>query len=257
MQAKVKADRGEGTTVLYVPGIDGTGELLLGCAPRLEAHFRLLRFSYSAGSEEDQYRALADSVARAAQAAGVERCLVLCESFGGAVGLQLALDHPALVRGVMVVNSFAHYSKPGRLHLSRLLAPFVPKVFFRAGRHLFAPFTLFGKRSASSALQAFRQLGGAYFDEAFMRRLGMLERLDLRPRLAEIRQPVSLFAGDRDRIVASVDCLRAMATALPNAQFEIIPGGGHLVLPLDDEPWPERLQELARRAFLADGPKEI
>ena len=250
MYAKLLADQGKGTPVLYVPGIDGTGELLLGCAPRLEAEFRLLRFHYHAGPEADSYAGLAASIAGIARELKLERCLVLCESFGGAVGLQLALDFPELVGGVMVVNSFAHYSQPGRLWLSRMLAPMTPKAFFRVGRHLMAPFSLFGRRLEREALALFRAQGGTYFDEAFLRRLELLATLDLRPRLPELQQPVALYAGDRDRVVESLDCLGEMQESLPDATLEVISGGGHLILPLAGEPWPERMHELARRAGL-------
>lgn len=253
MYAKLLADEGKGTPVLYLPGIDGTGELLLGCAPRLEAEFRLLRFHYYAGPEADSYSGLAASIAEICGELKLERCLVLCESFGGAVGLQLALDFPELVGGVMVINSFAQYSQPGRLWLSRMLAPLTPKACFRVGRHLLAPFSLFGRRLEREALALFRAQSGTHFDEAFQRRLKLLASLDLRPRLGELKQPVALYAGDRDRVVASLRSMGEMAKNLPNATLEVVSGGGHLILPLASEPWPERLHELAQRAGL-EGP---
>ena len=134
-----------------------------------------------------------------------------------------------------------------------MLAPMTPRAFFRVGRHLLAPFSLFGRRLESQALALFRAQSGTYFDDAFRRRLEMLAQLDLRPRLAEIRQPVALYAGDRDRVVESVSCLGEMAKSLPDATLEVISGGGHLVLPLASEPWPERVKALAKRAGFPDG----
>jgi pimeloyl-ACP methyl ester carboxylesterase len=248
MYAKLLSDRGDGRPVLYVPGIDGTGDLLLGCAERLQAGFRLLRFRYDAGPEDDGYDTLARSIAELAVQNDVPRCLVLCESFGGAVGLQLALEHPKLVAGVMVVNSFAHYPEQGRLALSRMLAPLTPRSIFRAGRYLLAPHSLFGKRDDGEALRLFRELHGSYFDAAFRRRLDMIAGLNLEPRLGEIQQPVALFASDHDRVVPSLRTMASLQKGLPQATLEVVLGGGHMILPLADEPWPERMAQLAQRA---------
>ncbi|MCB9915993.1 MAG: alpha/beta hydrolase [Planctomycetes bacterium] len=249
MNARVLAEGGAGTPLVYVPGIDGTGELLLGLTPRLEACFRLVRLAYDVREPRaDGYAELAASVAEVVRARGVARCLVLCESFGGAVGLQLALDAPELVAGVCVVNSFAYYPERGRLALARGLSPLVPEAAFHFGRRWLAPRNLFGRRRDRAALEAFRALPGNFFDEGYERRLDMIRALDLRPRLGELRQPVALYAGDADRIVPSVECLGEVHALVHQATLDVLPGGGHLVLPLAAEPWPERLQELGRRA---------
>ena len=76
----------------------------------------------------------------------------------------------------------------------------------------------------------------------------MIAGLDLLPRLSELRIPVALVAADRDRIVPSVPCAQEMAAHLPDVTLEVVPGGGHLILPLAAQPWQERLDALAERA---------
>lgn len=253
MIAKLRADRGSGAGVVYVPGIDGTGELLLGTAARLEEDFRLLRFHYLAEGEAspatDSYANLAASIAEGVRARGMERCVVVCESFGGAVGLQLALDHPQLVRGLIVVNSFAHYPSPNRLAWSMRLAPHLPRSLFNFGRRWLAPRSLFGHRREADAVARFRALPGAFFDAGYIRRLAMIAELDLRPRLREVAQPVALYASSSDRIVPSTTSMAALHAALPDSTLEVIEGAGHMVLPLSDEPWPERVREMVERAL--------
>ena len=46
MQVEILATAGSGPPLVYVPGIDGSGELLLGAAARLERRFRLTRLCY-------------------------------------------------------------------------------------------------------------------------------------------------------------------------------------------------------------------
>ena len=90
MFAEVLSDRGRGTTVVYLPGIDGSGQLLLGTAPRLEERYRLVRMRYrlSANPDHRTYAHLARSAIEAVTLRGVERMVLLAESFGGAVALQ-------------------------------------------------------------------------------------------------------------------------------------------------------------------------
>lgn len=59
------------------------------------------------------------------------------------------------------------------------------------------------------------------------RQLLLLHRLDLRPMLAEIRQPVMLVVGDRDPVIgrAYEDVLMK---GLPNAGKVILEGCGHM-----------------------------
>jgi aminoacrylate hydrolase len=249
MRAYLHTDRGSGPALLYVPGIDGTGDLMLGTASRLEQEFRLLRLKYRAEGERgaDTYEALAASIAGVCKEQGVERCVVVAESFGGAVALQLALDFPDLVSGLMVVNSFAHFPGTWRLRVSELLSGFVPRWLFELGRKTFVPLSLFGARSEKALVEEFRALPGAFFDEAYMRRMAMIRGLDLRPRLGELRQPTMLFASDGDRIVPALVTMAIIEAAVPQATLTLVKGGGHLILPLAEEPWVERVQELLGR----------
>ncbi len=249
MRALLRSDRGSGFPVLYIPGIDGTGELLLGTASRLEERFRLLRLAYEVEgpAEADSYEGLASSIARICEEEGIQRALLLAESFGGAVALQLALDSPDLVEGLMLVNSFAHFDRPGRLGFSRLVAPWIPHPVFDFCRSRFAPRTLFGQLGDDEALRAFRALPGAFFDHAYRRRLAMIAGLDLRPRLGEIRGPTALFASELDRVVSARRLMTQIAEGLPQATLEHVPRGGHLILPLAAQPWAERLSELLAR----------
>jgi pimeloyl-ACP methyl ester carboxylesterase len=109
--AEVVSDRGRGTPLVYLPGIDGSGQLLLGTAARLEERFRLIRLRYrlSANPSHRTYAHLASSVVAAVSLRGVDRMALLAESFGGAVALQAAIDFPDRVIALALVNTFAHY----------------------------------------------------------------------------------------------------------------------------------------------------
>lgn len=247
MQIEILSTAGAGPELVYVPGIDGSGELLLGTAARLEHRFRLTRLAYR-GDEHGDHASLAAGVADAIERAAAGRALVLAESFGVAVALQTALDHPRHVAGLALVNGFARYRDRLGLAITRGLFSLAPEIWIRRARAGFAQRGLFAPRRDEAALRALLELDGDWFGAAYRARLVLIQRLDLRARLDQVRCPVSLFASDQDRVVAALPAAREMAAALPDVTLCVLPHAGHVVLPLAEEPWEERLTELARRA---------
>lgn len=247
MIAKLRSELGTGAPVVYVPGIDGTGAFLMGTEERLGEHFHLFTLRYEAGGE-DTYEALARSVVETAAERIEGRFILLSESFGGAVALQAALDHPDKVAGLAVINSFCHYRRRVRIALSRWFGGFMTPKLFGFARRAVVPHGLLGPRRTPELVDAFLRTTLTKFDESYQARLAMIQGLDLRPRLAEIEQPVLLCAAENDRVVDSLPAARVMAAGLPNAELITLPNAGHLVLPLPEEPWVERLQRLAERA---------
>lgn len=228
--------------------------MLLGTAARLELRWRLVRLCYRAepvrpevALEVDTYPALAGSIAARCDELELRRCLVVAESFGGAVAMQLALDYPEVVAGLLIVNSFARFPSRARLAWALRASPYVPRFAFDLGRRWFAPRALFGRLREPEAITAFRALPGTFFDRAYGRRLRMIAGLDLFPRLGELSQPTALVAGDADRIVPSVSCLGEVEARLPDATLERVAGGGHMILPLASQPWEERFMRLQQR----------
>lgn len=265
MFAEVLSDRGRGQAVVYLPGIDGSGQLLLGTAPRLEERYRLVRMRYrlSANPDHRSYSHLARSAIEAVALRGIERMVLLAESFGGAVAIRSALDFPARVEALALVNTFARYRRRGSLAVSRIVLRSTPAWAVRAGRRLFAPRLLFGGRDDRQAIDEFLGRGGRStrsrrkpdatevlwrLDEGYHCRMRMIQGLDLRSELQRMRQPVLLIASGRDRIVDSVRQARDMASLLPDAELEILPQRGHVVLPVRDIDWPAHLDRLIARA---------
>jgi pimeloyl-[acyl-carrier protein] methyl ester esterase len=62
--------------------------------------------------------------------------------------------------------------------------------------------------------------------EALRTGLQLLRDTDLRPRLAEIQQPVLVMQGSRDRLTP-VQAGETLAAMLPEARFERIESAGH------------------------------
>lgn len=249
MQAQIKGDRGSGAAVVFLPGMDGTGELLLGTAARLEAHFRLLRFCYvgeGMPGSAATYERLADTAAECLAQSGVQRALVLAESFGGGVALQLALRHRKIVRGLALVNTFAWFPHPLRARLGAALFPWTPTTAVRLARRVIGRRLFFRPRRDAEAEASFLRHATGFEDASFAARMNAVPRLDLRDRLAGIHVPCQLYASTHDRVVPSRRTMTTLAQGLPHATLELIPRANHIVLPLPEEPWLERLQALDR-----------
>src|SRR5439155_19195710 len=88
---------GNGTPLVLVPGLNGTGELFYRQIPSLRQAYRVA--TYALRDDAPTLDALADDLARVIEAvAPVERrAMIVGESFGGAVALTRALKHPERV----------------------------------------------------------------------------------------------------------------------------------------------------------------
>ena len=237
--------------VVYVPGIDGTGELLLGTAKRIEAQNRLMRVRYiHEGMDGDAalYEHLADSIAQRMEEAQIRGAIVLAESFGGGVALTLALRHPDLVCGLMLVNTFCYYPQRVRIRLGAALVPFTPKRLLSLGRMGLAGKLFFRPRKDPEAEALFKQAIPGFAAGGYAERMKAIPELDLRDRLADVTLPCDLYCASHDTVVPSKVTMRVLHKGLPNSTLTIVERANHIILPLSEEPWVERLAALAARA---------
>ena len=247
MRAEPHGPMGRGPTVAYIPGIDGRGEMLFGTEACLAASFELHRFRY-VGTEArgaELYDTLADSI--------IEHLpegpsVVIAESFGGAVALSVALRAPERVRGLLLVNTFARFPRRVRIRAGAMLMPFVPTRPVAWARRLVVPSLLVRPRRDAAAERSIRSMRPGMLDGGFPARLRAIRDLDLTGALGRIQVPCALYASTHDRVVPSLKTMAEIASLLPNATLERVERAGHIVLPLEAEPWPERVEELLRRA---------
>ncbi|TNM37499.1 alpha/beta fold hydrolase [Nocardioides albidus] len=168
------------------------------------------------------------------------------DSVGGAVGLQLALDHPQRITSLTVLCSAARFGTPEawreRAALVRAegMAPMVAS----------SPARWFGPAivAAGSDLvhAALRDLA-AVDAEGYARTCEALATFDVTARLATVSAPVLAVAG-ADDVATPPELLATIADAVPRGRLDVIPGVGHLA-PLEA---PDRVASLLS-AFLRTG----
>lgn len=187
-------------------------------------------------------RELAGVVADALTGLGVSEAVVFGVSMGGDVVLNLALDHPDLVAGLVLIapGGLAPIIRNRWTHLCAWTALQSPDWLLRA-------IAVLGNRFAGTAIRAIVRdpatlpaevvdeftrearapgAGLAYgrYNQATVGRRGMLN--DLTGRVHEITAPTLLFHGANDSMVDPAGSERA-AARMPSAELALVPDCGH------------------------------
>lgn len=220
---------GSGPLLIYIAGLDGTGQLFFKQAPRLTPAYRVVTFR-SRDNGQFTYDDLADDVAAIIRDLGEPRATILGESFGGTVALNFSLRYPGMVERLVVINSFPRFRNRLTIKLGvRLASGLSFRLLWPARRAGSILGLLVDGVSGVDRRQfwtAIRTVSG----QAYLRRLQLIEKLNVVSRLSEIRIPSLFVAGDRDLLISSVREANAMAARMPNARVRIIKGAGHACL---------------------------
>lgn len=179
----------------------------------------------------------ADLTVALMDALGIEQAVLIGNSAGGTVALHTALKYPERVRALVLVDAavYAGGGAPAWIRpllntpqmnrlgplLARSLAGEQGMAFLRSAWHDPSKIT-------AEIIAGYRKpLQVANWDRALWELTKASRESDLAQRLAQVKQPVLVISGDDDRIVPVEQSMR-LARELPNAQWIVIPGCGHL-----------------------------
>ena len=220
---------GEGTPVVLVPGIDGTGLLFHRQVPLLASDHRVTTYRLRDDASSmavlvEDLRRVVDTTSGAGASA-----VVVGESFGGALALSFALAHPDRVRRLVVINSFPYFEPQIRLRLGVHGLRAMPWGAMPLARRLTA-FRLHSGHTHRHEVERFLEVTRATTKQGYLGRLRLLTRYDVRDRLSELRPPTLFLASELDHLVPSVEQARLMADRVPGATLRILDGHGHICL---------------------------
>jgi pimeloyl-ACP methyl ester carboxylesterase len=209
------------TTLLLLPGLDGTGLVFEPLVTHLPAEIETQLVRYPA----DRLMSLQEHVAFAKKQCPKKKPFVLlAESFSGPIALQLLADPPENLIGVIFVATFAHYPSPFLLDAGRMLPQGLLLKLFTTT--LFSRFFCLGKASAD-AVKLFRKALKSVQLNVLSQRLKILAELPPPPEIT-FSGPCLYIQASNDRLVSS----RAVAPLqrhLPQLQVEKI-HGPHIIL---------------------------
>ncbi len=221
--------RGNGRSVILVPGMNGTADLFYCQVPLLERSYRVATYSLRDDAESlDRLAAdLADLVD--VVASSERQAIVVGESFGGAVALTTALRYPERIAALVVLNSFPHFGPQIRLRLAIAGLKVMPWGAMSLVRQLTA-FRLHSPHTHRNEVRQFIARTVNATREGYLNRLALLKRYDVRARLHDITCPVLFLAAENDHLVPSVEQARYMSERVPGSVMRILEGHGHICL---------------------------
>jgi 3-oxoadipate enol-lactonase len=165
---------------------------------------------------------------------GVQRFSYAGVSIGGAIGQQLALTAPDRVDRLVIIASAAQFADPPswsvradqvRAEGTGVLAP------SRTGTWFTAEWSEQEPKEAERLVRMLRDTPA----EGYATCCEAIGAFDVRDRLGEISAPTLTIAGEQDP-ATTVDMVRAIADAIPGAEFVVVPGAAHLPDATDPEP---------------------
>jgi len=227
------AQSGEGTPLFLFHSLLSDRASFDAIVPELEKSFRVIvpelpGFGRSR-AVEGGLAAVADRMAEAVRdAAGGVPAIVLGNGYGGFVVLQMAIRHPEIASKLVLADSGAAFSEPGREAFRNMAKVSREKgleaITDVAMRRLFAP----DFQAQHSELMRDRREAFLRTDpDVFRSACDALAGLDLRAELAAVKVPVLVLVGEHDEATPP-PMSRELAAGLPHAELKIIPGCAHV-----------------------------
>jgi pimeloyl-ACP methyl ester carboxylesterase len=252
---------GEGPPLVFIHGAMDSAAAWVMPISRLSEHFRCVAYDLPTGRGDGArlHRTThADLVAdlwALLDHVHAPRSYVLGSSFGATVALAAMRERPDRLPRAVLQGGLAH--RPLR-KVERFLARlgrFLPGTTGRLPLRNKFTYKVNGRGFVGKPEALYRyfvETTGRTPVRAFARQALILDTVDLRPQLAEVRQPVLLFCGDRD-VVAPMPFQDVLLRGLPNAGRVVVEGCGHV----PGYSHPEVLAEVVRQFLTPPAPEKL
>lgn len=219
---------------IFLPGMDGTGLLFSTQEQGLRNHadIRCVVLPSGAGVTWED---LAEQVIRTLRheiRLTHSKDVYLCgESFGGCLALLVALYAPDLIDYLILVNPATAFQRRIWANWSAGALNLLPELAYSLSCSMLLPFlanlSRVDMQEAQALLGAMRSVGYS----AALNRINLLKHFQLTDeQYRHIMQPTLIVAGERDRLLPSVDEAYWLASLMPDARVHRLPHSGHACL---------------------------
>jgi pimeloyl-ACP methyl ester carboxylesterase len=201
---------------VIVPDLRGFGDTSLG------------NVDPTTGISMTQY---ADDLAALLDACGIQEPIVLCGfSMGGYIAFQFVKSYSDRLRGLVLCDTRAaadtEEARAGRIKMAEHVGEWgAERVAEIMGPKLFAPETFAKQPELVEDVR--RVVMNTLPDAIAAAQRGMAARPDVTSELPSINVPTLVIAGEHDAISPPEE-MRAIAAAIPGAEFVLVPGAGHM-----------------------------
>ncbi len=219
---------------IYLPGMDGTGELFHRQVPQLSQSFdiRCLSIPPEDRSDWDQLTERTLSLIHRERTQHPERPLYLCgESFGGCLALQVALRSAQWLKHLILINPASSFRQRPWVQWGAGLTQFLPQPFYRLSVVGLLPLLASLGRMEQSDRQALFNAMNSVPQETSAWRMELLRQFDVdQSQLQQLKLPTLVIAGQADLLLPSVAEAQHLAQKLPRAEMLVLADSGHACL---------------------------
>jgi pimeloyl-ACP methyl ester carboxylesterase len=227
---------GEGPPLLFIHGVSDTSRSFVRPISRLSAHFRCVAYdlpgNYGDGARMRRYTHanLVEDVWALLDHLGIKQSYVYASSFGSTIALPALAARPeqlprAILQGALALRPL-RFSEYLLAQIGRILPGTVRHLplFERVARRVSYPPP---DDWPPPVWDYYLNCSGRTPISTFAYQALMVKRLDLRPLLPQVCQPVLLLCGEYDRVIGPAHS-EILLNGLPNAGRVIVEGCGHL-----------------------------
>lgn len=205
---------------------------------------------------------LAEDLASVIEQLDLRDAVIVGHSMGGMTLMQMAADRPDIIAercaGLILMSTDAGpgSTMPGWALVSRVLTPASQRYLRLAGRlpggllpstdlsYLIARLGL-GRAPSPTHVELTRVMTGAVPAPILAEFWGSILGFDVSETLADLDVPTLVFVGSRDA-VTPVHQSRRIASRIPVAELDILPGAGHMMMLERDAEVSDRIARFAR-----------
>jgi len=232
---------------IFLPGMDGTGQLYQRQANRLAKFFDIRCLSISPDDMSD-WNSLAESAialikkelllkqgnrnGKSPSSPSPRPPVYLCgESFGGCLALKLALEAPWLFGRLILVNPSSSFNQRPLLSWGIHFTQWMPEFFHSVSSLGLLPFLAALERMATSDRLALLEAMNSVPPRVVSWRLSLLRDFAVFGKdLRRLTQPMLILASRGDRLLPSIEEAKRLVNYLSHAQAIVLPHSGHACL---------------------------
>ncbi|MBE9124964.1 MULTISPECIES: alpha/beta fold hydrolase [unclassified Coleofasciculus] len=224
----------ESPLFVFLPGMDGTGQLLRSQTQGLTQAFDV-RCLAIPPDDLNHWDDLTDEVIHLIEAELTERpsrSVYLCgESFGGCLALKVALRASHLFDRIILSNPATSFSQQPWFLWGSPLISWLPGNFYSLSALGFLPFLASLDKLAPSDRRALLDAMRSVPAKTANWRLSMLKEFNVdEGQLERLTQPILVIASAADRLWSSLPEAKYLVECLPNAKMLVLPHSGHACL---------------------------
>lgn len=224
----------ESPLFVYLPGMDGTGELLGTQADKLSSCFDVRCVSIRVDIYSNWQTLAQDTVEliKSELTYRTNQEVYLCgESFGGCLGIKTALAAPSLFKRLILVNPASSFNQFPILGLGVGITPWLPTWLHRYSAAGLLPFLAkLNKINDCDRLKLIESMKSLP-PQVVSWRLSLLRDFKVADwQLKSLNIPSLVIAGGEDSLLPSVEEANKLISLLPYGRKVILPQSGHACL---------------------------